>query len=130
MVSKTRAERISNRIREELSDILIYNVADPRLAWVSITDVQVDREVAFASIYVSSMDGSARAEEILDGLNHARGFLKRELSQRIELRTFPELRFYWDPTPEQAEHIEKLIDSLSDTKDTEEGADPDEQDLD
>lgn len=130
MVSKTRAERISNRIREELSDILIYNVADPRLAWVSITDVQVDREVAFASIYVSSMEGSARAEEILDGLNHASGFLKRELSQRIDLRTFPELRFYWDPTPEQAEHIERLIDSLSDTKNTEEGTDPDEQDLD
>ena len=130
MVSETRAERIANRIREELSDILIYDVADPRLSWVSITDVQVDRELAFASIYVSSPEGSERAEEILDGLNHARGFLRRKLSQRIELRTFPELRFYWDPTPEQAERIEKLLDSLNDTRNTEEGVDPDEPDLD
>jgi len=130
MVSKTRAERIATRIREELSDILIYNVADPRLAWVSITDVHIDRELSYASIYVSSMEGSERAEEILNGLNHASGFLKKELANRIELRTFPELRFYWDPTPEQAERIEKLLDSLSDTEDTEEGAPPDEQNLD
>ena len=59
MVSKLRAERIAERIYEELSTILILEVSDPRLASVSITDVSVDRELAFASIYVSSLEGSS-----------------------------------------------------------------------
>ncbi|MDX1437745.1 MAG: 30S ribosome-binding factor RbfA, partial [Anaerolineales bacterium] len=110
----------------ELSDILIYEVSDPRLAWVSVTDVHVDRELAYASIYVSSVDGSESADEIMEGLEHASGFLRRELSQRIELRTFPNLRFYWDPTPEQAERIERLIDSLDIPPEAEEGTEADE----
>jgi ribosome-binding factor A len=125
MVSKMRAERIATRIREELSDILVSGASDPRLSWVSVTDVRVDRELAFASIYVSSMEGSERAEEILDSLEHASGFLRRELAQRIELRVFPRLRFFWDSTPEQAERIERLISSLHDPPPVDEGADPD-----
>jgi len=58
------------------------------------------------------LEGSERAPEILEGLEHAQGYLRRELSQRIELRTFPRLRFYWDPTFERAERIERLIASL------------------
>jgi ribosome-binding factor A len=126
MVSKMRAERIATRIREELSDILVSGVSDPRLGWVSVTDVRVDRELSMASVYVSSMEGSERAAEILDGLEHASGFLRRELAQRIELRAFPRLRFVWDPTPEQAERIERLISSLHDTPPVEEGPNSDE----
>jgi ribosome-binding factor A len=99
----------------EDQDILVSGVSDPRLGWVSVTDVRVDRELASASIYVSSAEGSDRAAEILDGLEHASGFLRRELAQRIELRSFPRLRFIWDPTPEQAERIERLIASLHDS---------------
>ena len=112
MVSKLRAQRIADRIREELSEMLIYEIADPRLSGISVTDVSVDRELAYASIYVSALEGSTRAEEILDALDHARGFLRRELSHRIELRSFPQLRFNWDPTFERAERIEQLIASL------------------
>ncbi len=112
MVSISRAQRIADRIREELSVLLVTHVHDPRLAGISITDVNVDRELAFASIYYSSLEGSERAKEILDGLQHAQGYLRTELARRIPLRVFPRLRFYYDPTFERAEKIEKLIASL------------------
>jgi len=112
VVSKLRSERIADRIKEELSEMLLYEISDPRLAGVSITDVEVDRELAFADIYVSALEGSSRAKEILEGLEHAQGFLRRELARRIELRVFPRLRFRWDPTFERADRIERLLATL------------------
>lgn len=112
MVSKIRLERISDRIKEDLSEILIKEISDPRLVGVSITDVRVDRELAYADVYVSSIEGKIRSEEILAGLEHAQGFLRYTLSKQIELRVFPRLRFHWDPTPERAEEIERIIASL------------------
>lgn len=92
--------------------MLLQEISDPRLVGVSITDVTIDRELAFANIYVSAVEGSERSEEILAGLEHAQGYIRRELSHRIDLRTFPRLRFHWDPTFERAEHIERLLASL------------------
>lgn len=112
MVSKSRATRIGDRILEELSIILITESADPRLSGISVTDVRVDRELAFADIYVSAIEGSERKEEILNGLVHAQGYLRSELADRVELRTFPRLRFHWDPTYERADAMDKLIASL------------------
>jgi ribosome-binding factor A len=114
MVSKLRAQRIADRIFEELSMLLLMEVSDPRLETVSITNVAVDRELAFATIYVSSIEGSDAAQEIIEGLNHASGYLRHELAQRIQLRSFPKLRFHWDFTPERADHIDKLLNSLPD----------------
>lgn len=114
MVTKLRAQRIADRIREDLSVMLLREVADPRLAGVSVTDVQVDKELAYANIYVSALEGSERSDEILSGLNHAKGYLRFELSRRINLRSFPQLRFHWDPTFERAERIDKLLASIQD----------------
>ena len=113
MVSRTRAQRIADRIQEELSVMLIHEIADPRIAGISITDVEVDRELAFAQIFFSSLEGSERVDEILDGLTNARGFIRRELASRIELRTFPDLRFHYDPTFERAERIESLFREIN-----------------
>ena len=113
MVSKNRAQRIADRIHEEISEMLLFDIQDPRLSGVSVTDVTVDRELAYADIYVSSVQGSESAENILTGFQRASGFLRSELARRIDLRTFPQLRFHWDPTPEHAENIENLLDSLS-----------------
>jgi ribosome-binding factor A len=118
VVSKNRALRISDRIRDELATILLYEISDPRLSGVSVTDVTVDRELSYANVFVSALEGSERSEEILTGLNHAQGFLRRELAQRIDLFTFPKLRFYWDPTSERAEKIERLILSLHEGENT------------
>ena len=112
MVSKTRIQKIEERIFEELSTILLMEVSDPRLASVSITKVKVDRELAFANIYVSSLEGSQAADEIIAGLKHANGYLRSELAHRIEIRHTPRLRFYWDPSPEHADRIDQLIASL------------------
>lgn len=118
MVSKTRAVRISERIREELSEILLTQSQDPRVSGVSVTDVNVDRELAFADVYVCAIEGIQRSQEVLEGLNHAQGYLRHELARRVELRVFPRLRFHWDPTFEKAEVIERLISSLHADKDS------------
>lgn len=112
MVSKTRSQRIADRIREELSELLIQEISDPRLEGISITDARVDRELAYADVYVSALEGAERSKEILEGLNHAQGFLRHALAERVDLRTFPRLRFHWDATYERAERIESLIASL------------------
>jgi ribosome-binding factor A len=112
MPSPVRLQRIADRLRQDLSELLIRKIHDPRLHQIFITDVEVDREFAFADIYVSAVEGSIRSSEILAGLEHASGFLRRELASRIELRTFPRLRFHWDPTPENADHIEHLLAEL------------------
>ena len=112
MVSQTRIQKIEERIFEELSTILLMEVSDPRLETVSITKVKVDRELAFANIYVSSLDGRESSDDVLEGLNHAAGYLRSELAHRIKIRHTPRLRFYWDPSPEHADRIDQLIASL------------------
>jgi ribosome-binding factor A len=114
MPSGIRLQRIADRIRQELSEMLIREISDPRLQQIFVTDVRVDKELAFADIYVSAVEGAERSKEVLAGLKSATGFIRRVLSQRIELRTFPRLRFHWDPTPENADHIEKLLNQLKD----------------
>ena len=112
MPSSIRLKRISDRIKEDLSELLLKGVQDPRLTGVQVTDVRVDRELAFADVFVSAVEGQARKKEVLSGLEHASGFLRSQLAANIELRTFPRLRFHWDPTPERADHIERLLASL------------------
>jgi ribosome-binding factor A len=113
MPTLARAQRLAERVREELADLLLRELGDPRLRLLSITDVRVDREFAYADVYVSSVEADReKQEEVLRALKGARGFLRHALVERIPLRTFPQLRFYWDSTPERAEHLEGLIDSL------------------
>ena len=114
MPTKLRLKRIADRIKQELSEMLVTNqISDPRLDFIFITDVSVDRELSFANIFVSAIEGAEESAAILDGLEHASGYLRSQLASRIELRTFPKLRFFWDPTPERADRIERLIDEIS-----------------
>ena len=112
MVSQTRLTRISERIREELSEILLMESNDPRLKGITVTGAEVDKELAYAEIYVCALAGKQRSIEVLSGLEHAQGYLRSELAHRMELRVFPRLRFHWDPTFEQADKIEKLLISI------------------
>lgn len=109
MPSVLRMKRINDRIKEILSMVLLAKIEDPRLLGVTVTDVKVDRELDYANIYVSAIEGERRAEEVLDALQHARGFLRFEISQEIDLRITPKLRFFWDPTPEKAARIDSLL---------------------
>ena len=109
MASQVRLQRVSDRIKRELSEMLIFELSDPRLKGIYITDVNIDREMAYANIYISALEGSARAKEALAGFDSASGFIRRILAGRVDLRSFPQLRFHWDPTPEQADHIEGIL---------------------
>jgi ribosome-binding factor A len=113
MVNKIRTQRIAVQIREDLTDLLLNNVTDPRVEGAYVTDVTVDRELAYAKVFVSAIEGSTRQEEILDGLRNAAGYLRYQLSQRIQLRSFPQLRFKWDNTPERADRIEELFAQIT-----------------
>jgi ribosome-binding factor A len=114
MPTPLRLKRISDRIHQELSEMLIKDIHDPRLTAIFITEVKVDRELAFADVYVSAVEGHERAEEVVQTLTHAGTFLRRELAHKVELRVFPRLRFHWDPTPERADHIEQLLKQMRD----------------
>lgn len=92
--------------------MLIREINDPRLNQIFVTDVHVDRELAYADVYVSAIEGTDRSGDVLSGLESASGFIRRTLAGRIELRTFPRLRFHWDPTPENADRIEKVLAEL------------------
>jgi ribosome-binding factor A len=117
MPSEVRVQRIADRIRQDLSEMLVMNkIHDPRLHQIFITDVEVDRELAYADIYVSAIEGIIREKEVLKGLERASGFIRRELAAVIDLRVFPKLRFHWDVTPERADHIEKLLAELKTEK--------------
>lgn len=127
MVSKMRLQKISDRMQQELSELILFEANDPRIRGISITDIEVDRELAVANIYVSAIEGSERAGDVLEGLNHASGYLRRELAKRIALRTFPQLRFHWDPTPEHADHMEKLFAELRAESNQEQSRDQSEE---
>lgn len=120
MASQGRANRVAQSIKEELSSMLLFEVSDPRLEAVYITHVKVDRELAFANIFVSALEGSERSEEIIDGFESAAGYLRSQLAKKIQLRSFPRLRFHWDPIPENADRIDRLISSLDTGKSNEE----------
>lgn len=116
MPSGTRLQRIADRIRQELSQMLIREISDPRLKQIYITDVKVDKELAYADIYVSAVEGVSRSKDVLVGLESASGFVRRTLASRVDLRAFPRLRFHWDMTPENADHIEKILAELREKK--------------
>lgn len=117
MASKARARRVADRVREELAALLIEDVSDPRLKLVTITGVDVDRELAFASIYVSAIGEEDRSQEVMEGLAAAQGYLRRELAKRIPMRSFPQLRFNWDTSYDRGTRIDDLLDQLQAERD-------------
>lgn len=116
MPTGIRLQRIQDRVKQEVSQMLIREINDPRLKQIFVTDVKIDRELTIADIYVSAVEGSSRSAEILAGLESASGFLRKNLSARVEVRAFPRLRFHWDPTPENADQIEKILAELRQKK--------------
>ena len=113
MVSESRSVRIADRIKRDLTLLFLHEISDPRLAGVNITSVEVDREVSYADIYVSARDGDERKSEIMTALKRAGGFIRSELAHSIShLRTFPQIRFYWDPIPERVDRIDQILAEL------------------
>lgn len=107
-----KQERVSGRIRKILSQLILREVADPRLHGITITDVELDPELLFAKVYVNALGEEEREPEVMIGLEHAKGFLRREVARRVRLRKAPELTFHWDASLERSERINTLLASL------------------
>ncbi|NKC13541.1 MAG: 30S ribosome-binding factor RbfA [Gammaproteobacteria bacterium] len=105
---RTRIHRVADQIRRELSDLLGHKVADPRLNGGLINDVEISKDLAYARVFVIVPAGGDKAA-MIEGLEAAAGFLRRELAQRIRLRVVPKLTFTIDDTMEQAARIESLL---------------------
>lgn len=113
MVSESRSDRIADRIKRELSLLFLQEISDPRLEGINITSVEVDRELAYADIYVSVLEGSERKDQILKALKRAAGFIRSQLALSIShLRTFPQVRFHWDPIPDRVERLDQIFAEL------------------
>jgi ribosome-binding factor A len=107
--SETRARRVADRINRELAIMLQRKVADPRLATLTVTGVDVDRELAYATIYVTAQDDE---EQVLTALASARGFIRKQLASNIPMRSFPQLRFRWDYSPDRGARVDELLERL------------------
>jgi len=123
-----KQERVSGRIRRILSELLVREVADPRLGGVTITNVEIDPELMYARVYVNALGEEERAGEVLQALKHAKSFLRREMGRRVRLRNTPDLIFKWDDTLARGERIYAILDHLeiAPTVDAPSAADPDD----
>ena len=105
-----RTLRVGEQIRRELAQLLRDEVKDPRVADITLLDVRVSRDLAHAKVYYSLLDDTPeRIATTQSGLEHAAGFLRRELGRRLHVRTIPELHFVFDETERKAAHLDDLI---------------------
>ncbi|HYO88071.1 MAG TPA: 30S ribosome-binding factor RbfA [Candidatus Limnocylindrales bacterium] len=121
-----KQDRIAWRIRQILSELLLREISDPRLQSITVTEVEIDRELQYARVYVNALGDEVRQDEVMKGLEHAKGFLRRELGQSLQLRKTPELAFAWDVRFEHGEHINQVLSSLDIPPEPEAEADDDE----
>ena len=108
-----RADRVGELILAEMSDILLRSVKDTRLNAVTITAVKVTDDLRNAKIYFVEMGKDELNEEILAGLTRARGFVRRELGHRLQLRFVPEILFVHDKSFGYGNRIERLLDQIA-----------------
>ena len=109
-----RPERVAQRIRREAADILETTLRDPRLgAMVSITDVEVTRDLAMARVFVSVLEQGEARERAMEALASAAGFIRRQLAPRLGLREVPELRFVLDTSIERGARVDDILRRLA-----------------
>lgn len=104
-----RPERLSEMIREEISDIIAGELADPRVGLAQVTEVKMAPEMRVAHIFVSVMGGRDEEKRSLEGLLAARGYMRAELARRLHIRQIPELRFEIDRSEELSGRLERLL---------------------
>jgi ribosome-binding factor A len=107
-----RAERVSEALREELSEIIEYELSDPRVRSVAVTAVHVTPDLRHAHVMVVSSGPPEEQLQALEGLAHASHYLRRELSSRIRVWRIPELHFEADTASSAASRVEQLLDRV------------------
>lgn len=112
-LSQLRANRVAEQMKKELGDIITTKIKDPRVGFVTVTDVEVTGDLQQASVYVSVLGDEDKKRESLLGLAKAKGFIRSEIGKRIRLRKTPELTFAFDEALEHGNHIEAILRDLN-----------------
>jgi len=107
-----RTDRVSDLLRAELSDLLLREIHDPRVKLASVTAVEVTPDLRRALVRISVLGDDAQRQEAIDGLRHAKGFLRTELAHRLRTRATPELVFELDRGAEHSQRISDILESL------------------
>ena len=109
MSSQLRVEKLQELIKQEMSKMLLKEIKDPRIGFVTVTDVEMTGDLREAKIYVSIMGNEEKVKESLEGLQSALGFIRREIGKRVRLRFTPTISFALDTSLDYSEHIQKLL---------------------
>jgi ribosome-binding factor A len=105
----SRNERIGGLIKQEMAELLRKQISDPSLAQATITAVKVSPDLRNAKIYFATAGTEGASQAALEGFKRARGFIKRELAQRLGLRYMPDIHFYFDDSIDRGARIDRLI---------------------
>ena len=105
-----RSERFASQIQRELAALVQHGLKDPRVAAPSILEVEVSKDLAHARVFFSVLNADD-ADECLDALNRASGYLQREIGKRLKARVTPKLSFVYDDTDSRGRQMSDLIDS-------------------
>lgn len=114
-MNNRRIHRLAEAYQKELTDILHFRVRDPRLSGVFVTNVVFTPDLGLAKVYFDASDGRVREKEIIDGFESSKGYLKRELSSRVNIKYIPDLKFYYDEHAEMKQKIDQLFEKIKDT---------------
>lgn len=113
-MNNKRINRISEEIRKVVSNLLFNGLKDPRINHMAtVTSVEVTRDLSFANIYISVLGDDLEKENTILGLESAKGFIRKEIGNRVDLRHVPEPKFHLDESIENAMHMAKLIDEIN-----------------
>ena len=107
-----KIERINHMIREEVSKILMLEIKDENIKFVTITDCDTSSDLSYCKIYFTVLN-QEKKEDTLKALNKAASFIRGELAKKIEIRNIPELKFYYDESISYGEKIDKIIDEIN-----------------
>ncbi len=108
-----RSEKVADAIRKEISEmILMKTIKDPRIGFLTITRVSVSDDCRMARIYFSVMGTPEERDRSIEGLNSAKGYVRKELGRRMRLRYTPDVVFQFDPSIEYAIHIDEVFHRL------------------
>ncbi|MFX3624663.1 MAG: 30S ribosome-binding factor RbfA [Ectobacillus sp.] len=110
---KVRANRVGEQMKKELGDIIGRKIKDPRIGFVTVTDVQVSGDLQLAKVYISVLGDEEQRQNTLKGLAKAKGFIRSEIGQRIRLRKTPEITFEFDESIDYGNRIETLLHELN-----------------
>jgi len=105
-----RSERVAGQIRRELAKLILQEIKDPAVGFISLSDVEVTRDLAHAKVFITVFE-SEKAETTLSALKGAAGYLRRRLGQEMRIRSVPELHFHHDASVETGQRMDSLIDA-------------------